>query len=634
MSSTPAPGQADGIRPLPSRPSLELERKQARKLLRRLHDGDPEALDRLRAQKASAGRAPHSLKLADAQFTIAREYGFRSWPRLVQYFTIVERHERSGPLQSGYPPEHYDELAQGIVRLHEKRLPWGAEMLASFVPRFYGMRPEDVAASSITLDDARLVVARQERYPSWEALITAAARPMRDAWERQLSPLGKARRAIRDEDLGALQAIVEAFPELLQGGGADARFEERRGHPLMRACLWREIETRSAGAKVLTDWVISRGVDPTETLNHMLIDRFRGRSVEKVEFLLARGADPAWMPPNGISVLEHAIIGYWNGRAVDLIARRVVPPKAFWIAAGVGDVRGVERYFRRDGTLTPAARAHRPDFTAVGPGAWPMLPEADDMEIMWEAFFLAGLNERFDVLDVLLDRGFPIDYVYGGSTLLHFAVGNAFEALVEFLVRRGASLDLEGFMPTANARELAESHFQMAPSRPGMRRILELCGGRDPETLLRESAERRGKPRIMTGLQRHLDLAAEEAARLGQPEVRPDNLLLGILRENPDYVLVLISKAGGDLDRLRRSLEHRLVPANPEGPTHEVPHGPEVRKVLGDATEEAERRGNSSVTSIHLLDALAMDESGPVADILRSAGTTLRRLRDELQSIL
>ena len=340
------------------------------------------------------------------------------------------------------------------------------------------------------------------------------------------------------------------------------------------------------------------------------------------------------MPPNGITVLEHGIIGYWNGQAVDLIARRVTPRKAFWIAAGLGDARGVARYFRRDGTLAPAAHAHRPDFNAVGPGAWPMLPDADDMEIMWEAFFLAGLNERFDVLDVLLDRGFPIDYVYCGSTLLHFAVGNAFDALVEFLVRRGANLELKGFMPTATARELAESHFKMDPSRPGMRRILELCGGRDPEMLLRESAERRRKPSIVPGLQRHLDLAAEEAARLGQSEVRPDNLLLGMLRGDPDYVLVLISKAGGDLDRLRHSLEHRLVPPKLETATTEVPPGAGARKVLRDATEEAERRGSGSVTPFHLLDALAMDESGPAADILRSAGTSLRRLRDELQPLL
>ena len=38
------------LRPLPARPNLEFERKEAKALLRRLRAGDPEALERARAR--------------------------------------------------------------------------------------------------------------------------------------------------------------------------------------------------------------------------------------------------------------------------------------------------------------------------------------------------------------------------------------------------------------------------------------------------------------------------------------------------------------------------------------------------------------------------------------------------------
>lgn len=57
---------------LPARPSLEQLRKQAK-----------ERLSTLRADDSSA-------KLADAQFLVATEYGFESWPKLVQHVSAVD----------------------------------------------------------------------------------------------------------------------------------------------------------------------------------------------------------------------------------------------------------------------------------------------------------------------------------------------------------------------------------------------------------------------------------------------------------------------------------------------------------------------------------------------------------------
>ena len=87
-----------GLRPLPPRPSLEFERKEAKALLRLLRAGDSRALARARARHSTLSSSPNGVRLADAQLVIAREYGFASWPKLVWYFGDLERlhHVRRG----------------------------------------------------------------------------------------------------------------------------------------------------------------------------------------------------------------------------------------------------------------------------------------------------------------------------------------------------------------------------------------------------------------------------------------------------------------------------------------------------------------------------------------------------------
>ncbi len=60
---------------LPERPDLDQLRRRARELLRAAADGDPRAVDRLRAV------SPH-VALSAAQLALAREYGFQSWTAL------------------------------------------------------------------------------------------------------------------------------------------------------------------------------------------------------------------------------------------------------------------------------------------------------------------------------------------------------------------------------------------------------------------------------------------------------------------------------------------------------------------------------------------------------------------------
>src|SRR5688572_8730696 len=63
---------SESASPLPARPSIDQLRKRAKERLVAMRTTDPLA------------------KLADAQFLLAREYGFDSWPKLVDHLSTVD----------------------------------------------------------------------------------------------------------------------------------------------------------------------------------------------------------------------------------------------------------------------------------------------------------------------------------------------------------------------------------------------------------------------------------------------------------------------------------------------------------------------------------------------------------------
>jgi hypothetical protein len=70
---------------LPSKPNLEHLKSQAKELLRLSLEKDTLALERVKAFTSS-----RDLKLADAQFVIAQEYGFPNWARLKTYVAALQ----------------------------------------------------------------------------------------------------------------------------------------------------------------------------------------------------------------------------------------------------------------------------------------------------------------------------------------------------------------------------------------------------------------------------------------------------------------------------------------------------------------------------------------------------------------
>ena len=97
--------------------SLEHLKKQAKKLVRAFGDGDAVVLERIREHW---GRETFSLN--DAQFVLAREYGFDSWPKLVAKLEVPDdRIEMSRPQLLVLEGIH-DRACAGMGRLFSRHL--------------------------------------------------------------------------------------------------------------------------------------------------------------------------------------------------------------------------------------------------------------------------------------------------------------------------------------------------------------------------------------------------------------------------------------------------------------------------------------------------------------------------------
>src|SRR5690606_34903067 len=100
------------------------------------------------------------------------------------------------------------------------------------------------------------------------------------------------------------------------------------GRTLMGVALWQERKRGAAVMRSIVEWLERQGFNRQLELNRRLC----GQSYiddEMVRALLEQGADPNWVAPNGISVLEHALLRYWkrSEAGVDLLVAAGARPR-------------------------------------------------------------------------------------------------------------------------------------------------------------------------------------------------------------------------------------------------------------------------------------------------------------------
>ncbi|HKN54795.1 MAG TPA: ankyrin repeat domain-containing protein [Amycolatopsis sp.] len=376
---------------LPAKPSLEYLRKRAKEFAR-----------------------AESVKLSEAQFRLAREHGFPSWPKLQAYVRRLTEHGES--LQHAYhtDTEYYAERAYGLLASAEDGTPEAREVFERW-------------QQPLTRDGARNVVAREHGFASWRALREHVT-SLPDSGE----PFARAYRMIEARDLDGLARIVDEFPGLVEARGTN-------GNDLLGM----------AGATCderLSRILLDRGADPARANVHgwtPLHQAAYSNLPLLIDILLEAGA-PLDVSGRGDGGTPLVVALFWGNRAAaEKLAKHSKAPGNLRVAAGLGDPELLDELLKPDGSLSPAAGAHR-EFYRPHSGFPAWKPGDDPAEIRDEALSWAARNDRVAAIRTLVARGADIEAdVYRGTPLIWAAAQGRLDA-VRSLLALGADANRAG----------------------------------------------------------------------------------------------------------------------------------------------------------------------------------------------
>jgi ATP-dependent Clp protease ATP-binding subunit ClpA len=150
-------------------------------------------------------------------------------------------------------------------------------------------------------------------------------------------------------------------------------------------------------------------------------------------------------------------------------------------------------------------------------------------------------------------------------------------------------------------------------------------------------------------MKRVVELAIDEARKLGHSHVGTEHLLLGIVRQSEKSIAAaLLGSLGVDLEKVRDQVIATLGQPHPEigtrAPIPPQPRGPfagpfdrfsdRAKRVLALAQDEAIRFNHNYIGSEHLLVGLIREEEGVAARALRTLGVELDKARTALGFII
>jgi len=262
---------------LPERANLEQLKKQAKSLLHAARDQDSAALQRFQAIPAlsrtlSAKGGAHNLALHDAQFVIAREYGFKSWNELREH---VE--ERSFSFAAAV--DEFVRCATGGAEARALRL----------LARHPGIARANLF-TELVLGDADAVDARIQSSPE---LATQAGGPQN--WEPILYVCQTCLHRESPDRAAGLVRIARAL--LARGANPNAEYHWNWHPELPRTALWGA--TCALHHLPLAEALLEAGANPTDGVS-MHIASGSGM-LDVLELLLRFGVDvngiPGGVPP-------------------------------------------------------------------------------------------------------------------------------------------------------------------------------------------------------------------------------------------------------------------------------------------------------------------------------------------------
>ncbi|MBT3240547.1 MAG: ATP-dependent Clp protease ATP-binding subunit [Chloroflexi bacterium] len=131
---------------------------------------------------------------------------------------------------------------------------------------------------------------------------------------------------------------------------------------------------------------------------------------------------------------------------------------------------------------------------------------------------------------------------------------------------------------------------------------------------------------------RVLSLAHQEAEQLRHNYIGTEHLLLGLIREEGGVAARVLRELGLETSRITEIVKRLSQPG--EEVTENIDLSPGTQEVLQYAIEEAEKLGNSYVSTEHLLLGLIRYTDGIALNVLRKLGVTPEQIRRQTRRIL
>lgn len=425
-------------------------RSRAKQLLKSLRNGDSGSLARLQVShplfRNSADVQTSALKLHHAQLVIARESGFPSWPRLKWWFDWKEgRDVRLHPFRTD--TDYFRERASGLKSMIEVDDERAREQVRLHHPRFRAIDDSDTAWRSFNDDDAALVVAGQHGFETWDGFAAHLAALEKDGTAAN-DPFRRAYQAIENCEPSTLDAIIKANPEVVAVPGTNGNtLLGLATSTLVTPDLSRspsepnsDLEPRFAMVRALID--AGADIDAANQKGWTVLHQAAySNNVEAARLFIDAGATVD-LESYGDGGTPLTVALWWGHSEVsDYLAGLAVVPLNLRIAAGLGDIDALGRFFDANETLLPDAGAKR-TFHRPHSGFPPWVPTPGNaQEIIDDAFSFATRNGQLEAMAFLHDRGAGLDSVpCNGSPLMWAAISRRPEA-VEWLIAAGADVN-------------------------------------------------------------------------------------------------------------------------------------------------------------------------------------------------
>ena len=419
--------------------NLEQQKKQARELLRAIRAGRAYALARLRGQhlrwaNVDDAIARQEVALHDAQFVIAREQGFASWPRLKAYAepSPHTRHTRIFVADMQWIAGR----VQGLLRTRQSAGPAALEQIREHHPSFAGWSDEEIRQAPFSESDAQLVYAREHGFNTWDELSSRVNLVASNPEAQAAEPFLAAFQALQAGDAGGLNALLKSNPRLAQERGTN-------GNTLLNLAVSIAAKLNPDVGLALVEALLAAGADVNDGNDRgstPLHQAAYSNQSAIAAALIRSGADlDCEAHGSGGTPLIFAL--FWGHREVaDLLGRHSTAPGNLRAAAGLGNKDLLEQCFRDEKTLTPEACAAR-GFYRPHSGFPDWSPSTDPQEVLDEALVWACKSGRTEVLPRLLQAGARLDAdPYRGTPLVWAAVCNRMETAA-WLIDQGATVN-------------------------------------------------------------------------------------------------------------------------------------------------------------------------------------------------